>query len=86
VKQSDIHINIEEIILEGFSPSEKYRIAEAIRTELTRLVQVRGLPAAFNQNGEIQNLPAQTIHLTRNQTAPDIGSKVAQSIYGGLKS
>lgn len=33
----EIEIAIEELILEGFAPSEKYRIGEAVERELLRL-------------------------------------------------
>src|SRR5206468_7371613 len=42
-----IDLRIEELVLDGFPPSERYELAEGIERELTRLFTDRGAPAAL---------------------------------------
>ena len=82
----NIELNIEELILHGFSPSDRLKIGEAIRTELARIVSQQGLPAGIANGGDITNIDGVSFRMTKNTNAQLIGTRIAQSVYGGLKN
>ena len=43
----NIVIEIDELVLHGFPPGERYRIGEAVQAELVRILGERGLPGAW---------------------------------------
>ena len=43
MKPREIEAQIEELVLHGFPPSERYRIADAMQAELARLLTEQGL-------------------------------------------
>jgi hypothetical protein len=45
VKPSRIELHVDELVLHGFPPGDKHRIADALQAELHRLLAGRGLPA-----------------------------------------
>ena len=49
----NIELHIEELVLHGFSPGDRYRIGEAVEQELTRLLADRGVPQSLAEGGEI---------------------------------
>ena len=50
-QHSSLEIRIEELVLHGFAPRDRQRIATAIEFALTRLLVERGLPAVPVQLG-----------------------------------
>ena len=79
-----IEINIEQIILHGFSSTDRHRIGEAVRSELARLFMEKGMPQNFNDGGNLTSLDGGTFHMSKTMHARSIGSRIAQSIYGGM--
>jgi hypothetical protein len=41
-----VEVDIGELVLRGIRPADRHRVAAAFERELTRLLQVHGLPAA----------------------------------------
>ncbi len=81
---SGIALSIEELILVGFAPADRYRIAEAVQNELTRLLASEGVPPALTQGGAIPWIDGGTWTLNQGMNAQDIGTQIARNIYGGL--
>ncbi|NMG11602.1 hypothetical protein [Brasilonema sp. UFV-L1] len=75
---------IEELILHGFAPKDRYRISEALQQELTRLLNEEGVPPSLVQGGEIPHLDGRVFEVVSRATPETIGVQIAQSIYGGL--
>ncbi|MGD8752520.1 MAG: hypothetical protein PVG14_13915, partial [Anaerolineales bacterium] len=48
-RAGSVELNIEALLLHGFSPHERFRIAQAVERELARLLAEGGLPAAWSQ-------------------------------------
>ena len=51
-----VQLHIEELVLHGFAPADRYRIAAAVQLELTRLLAEHGVSPALQQGGEAQRL------------------------------
>jgi hypothetical protein len=51
-----IELHIEELVLRGFAPGDRYWIGEAVEQELTRLLADRGVPESLARGGEIASV------------------------------
>ncbi len=80
-----LELHIEELVLEGFSPGDRFRIGEALQMELTRLLEERGVPGSFASGGEIDKINGGSFEVAPGSRAEKIGAKVARAVYGGLK-
>jgi hypothetical protein len=78
-------VNIEELILHGFEPSDRYQISESLLRELGRLFAGQSLPTSFCQGAEVAHLDGGELTLAPGVSAEAIGAQVAQAVYGGLK-
>lgn len=77
----NIELHIEELILEGFAPGDRYRIGEALECELTRLFNEQGAPSLFIQSGEFGRLDGGAFEVRPGTGAEAVGKQVAQTIY-----
>ncbi|NOR41697.1 MAG: hypothetical protein GQ572_00050 [Gammaproteobacteria bacterium] len=80
-----IELNIEELVLHGFSPGDRYGIGEAVEHELTRLLGDRGVPQSLVQGGEIANMDGGAFEVAQGSRAQVVGAQVAKAVYGGLR-
>jgi hypothetical protein len=79
-----VEIEIGELVLEGFSPFERYRIGEAVERELTRLLVEQGVAPNLRRGGEIENLDAGVFQLQANAQVGFTGVQIAQAVYSSL--
>ena len=80
-----VEINIDELILHGFSPADRHKIGEALRSELARLVIENGISSHFSVGKNIGELNGGTFQVSKNMQAHAVGTKIANSIYGGMQ-
>jgi hypothetical protein len=89
----NIELHIEELILTGVDRSDSLRVAEAVQTQLQRLLQDQGLPPSLAKNAEIGEIRAGPLQEKGRHTAgqkelvrgPEVlGNSVAQAIYSGF--
>ena len=85
MKPKNIELNIEELVLHGFSPGDRHRIGEAVEQELTRLLGERGVPQSLEGGGEIGYVDGGAFDVTPDSRAQVVGAKVAKAVYGGLR-
>lgn len=78
-----VELHIDELVLQGFAASDRYRIAAAIEQELAQLVREHGLPAAI-EAGSIAALNAGGFDVAANATPRAIGKHVAQAVYRAM--
>ena len=81
----NIELHIEELVLHGFSPSDRHRIGEAVEQELTRLVADRGVPQSLERGRKIANMDGSAFEVTQGSRAQVVGAQVAKAVYGGLR-
>jgi hypothetical protein len=79
-----VELHIEELVLHGFPPGDRHRIAQAVQQELTRLFTEQGVPASFTLGGNSDRLEGGTFNMAPNARAQVIGNDIAQSVYTGL--
>lgn len=78
-----VELHIEELVLHGFAPGDRYRIGEAVERELFRLMTERGVPPSL-AGGDASILDAGEFIVERNSAPEEIGLQVARAVYGGL--
>lgn len=83
MKPRSIELNIEELVLNGFSRNSD--IKEAVEIELSRMLSEEGLPLSLAQGSEIEQLHGGKFDVKGDSRDYVIGAAVARSIYGGLK-
>jgi hypothetical protein len=79
-----IEINIEELVLHGFSPSDRHRIAEALQSSLSGMFTGKGMNGL--QNGDI-NIPfadGGCFSMEPNASPARTGHSIAQSVYSSI--
>jgi len=84
MKKQNIELNIEELVLDGFAPGDRYRIAAAVERELAALFKEQGAPQSLIRGGEIE-LHGGAFEAARGSKPEAIGARVAQAVYGGMK-
>jgi hypothetical protein len=78
-----IEIQIEELVLHGFAPSDRASIGEAVQRELTRLVAEQGL-ASLNHDVEIARVNGGAFDVKPGARSETMGVQIAQSVFQGL--
>ncbi len=84
MNQRNIELHIEELVLHGFAPDDRYRIADSVECELVQLFAEQGMPQPLAQSGEIAHLDGGAFEAARGSKPDAIGAKVAKAVYGGL--
>ena len=78
----NVNLHIEELVLLGFTPGDRYRIGDAMERELARLFTEQGVPP---QSSELAYLDGGAFEVKPGSGAEEIGVRVAQTVYGGLR-
>ena len=80
----NVELHIEELLLEGFPPSARHQIGDALARELTRLLTEEGVPPSLASFGEGARIDAGQFRSEGGAEANEVGAQVARSVYGGL--
>jgi hypothetical protein len=78
-----VEVHIDELVLHGFSASDRDRISETLAVELGRLLSERGSPWRAASREEFR---PSDIHVPTHYRAEDVGSQLAKAIHGGLEN
>lgn len=88
MKQPNIRLHIEELVLDQFQVGDRYAIADAVQRELSQLFaaeSVRGdLTSSLIQNAGNPRLDAGAFQVEPNSKANSIGTQIALAIHRGL--
>ena len=84
VKQAGpVEILIDELVLTGFDPRDRFTIGDALQLELGRLVSEQGLPPGLLDRTE----PPRPLSFKAGpgRKPADLGLNIARSVYEGLE-
>lgn len=81
-QQLDLQIN--KLVLHGFSADDAPHIKAAIEQELSRLFSEQGVPSSLLVSGAVGHLNAGRYDATPGATPDAIGGQIAQTIYAGF--
>jgi hypothetical protein len=81
-----IHINIDRLVLDGITISQRERplLQVAVESELARLLAEGGLSRSLGSGGAYPTLAAAPIQLT-SQHPTHLGQQIARAVYGGMR-
>jgi len=82
---SNVEVHIDELVLEGFAPADRFRIAEGIQRELARLMTERGVERPAGQRATVAKLDAGSFRVAPNTNAETIARQAARAVHGGLE-
>ena len=77
-----VEIVIDDLVLHGFSPADRYTIGDSLSRELERLVMEQGFQP--HESVDVPMLKAAPVNLSANSKSAQVGSQVAQSVYKGI--
>lgn len=78
-----VEVSIDELVLEGFAPSDKYRIGEMVTRELERLfLQAPNSPAMNESSREVVDAGTFPMRSTRGEV---IGTQIAQTVFASFQ-
>ena len=80
----EIEVHIDELVLHGFAPGDRWQIGDALERELHGLLAEKGLPQAWLSNPE--RLDAGSIRAASLTKPASAGTEIAGAAYrGGAK-
>lgn len=88
MRRPNINLHIEELVLHGFAPNDRYAIAEAVERELSRLLAADfagDLPHALATNSGRPRVDAGSFPLGLGAKADYVGAQIAGTVHGGLR-
>lgn len=80
-----VELHIEELVLQGFAPGNRHRIASTVQSELTRLLSEGNL-AGFRQNPPtLARLDAGAFRVEAGAKPQAAGTEIARAVFRGLQ-
>jgi len=79
-----VEVTVDELVLHGFQPSERYAIGDAFQQELERLFAGAGLGPAFRRDAELPRLDAGRVSLSPRAQPASVGTQVARAVHGAM--
>ena len=85
MKPKKIELNIDELVLHGFAPGDRYSIGGAGERELVRMFADRGVPQSLAEGGEIASVDGGAFEVVPGLRDEGVGAQVAKAVNGGLR-
>lgn len=80
-----VELHIEELLLRGFNPSDRFAISDAIERELARLI-VKGGMTGIGAGKAIEHLDGGRFKIAPGMRPGAVGRQIAQTLYRGIGS
>ena len=80
----NIELNIDKLVLHGFSVHDRYAIADAVQNELTRLFTEQGIPSSISEQKDISSMRAGAFNYQQHSNDITVGNNIANSVYKGF--
>jgi hypothetical protein len=82
--QPSVELHIEELVLHGFAPGDRYEIGDAVERELARLLGDQGVPISLRSENATDEIRGATFNTQQNAKPVAISQQIAQAIYQGF--
>ena len=76
-----VDLHIEELVLDGFAPSDRYAIGDSLARELAWLLGEEGIPISLRSENATDEISGASFHLLPNATPPAIGQQIAHAVH-----
>jgi hypothetical protein len=81
-----IQVHIEELILHGFAPGDRYQIASSVEKELTRLMRLASLARLPEKPLAVERINAGAVRVGSRDKPQAAGVQIAQAVYRSLRT
>jgi hypothetical protein len=82
--QRAVELHIEELVLHGFAPGDRYVIGDAIERELACLLCDQGIPSSLRSENARDEISGARFNLPHNAKPAGIGRQIAQAVFQGF--
>lgn len=82
--EPSIELQIDELVLHGFSRRDGVRIANAVEREIAKLLSAREVGALPSRSVALDRVDAGAIRLSGNERPGAVGSRIAERVVGQL--
>jgi hypothetical protein len=79
-----VKLHIEELVLQGFAPRDRHRIAGAMQLELARLMNENGVTASRENDISLDRLQGGTFRVKAGAKPEATGSEIARAVFRNL--
>lgn len=79
-----LELHIEELVLHGFAPADRFRIGDAVERELTRLLAEKGMHGIGRNSVVVEKLDGGSFKVVPGARPHMIGGQVAQAVHQQL--
>jgi hypothetical protein len=79
-----IELHIDELVLHGFSPDQRYAIAEAMQMELTRLFTEQQIPGSLREGNKVSSINEGSFNIRKESKSESTGKKIANAVYNSF--
>ena len=80
-----VKVHIEELVLHGFAPGDRRKIAHAVETELARLLTEGAAPRWAQNTAAIGRINAGAFQVVSGAKPQAAGVQIAQAVYRSLR-
>jgi hypothetical protein len=80
-----VKVHIEELVLHGFAPGDRHRIASAVESELTRLMSEGGLPLWQQNPPPLERIAGGTFQVKAGAKPQTAGTEIARAVFRSLR-
>jgi hypothetical protein len=80
-----IDVHIEELVLHGFAPAERDRIAEAVQLELSRLMTAKGQANFLKKPLSLERIDGGAFKVQAGAKPDTTGTQIARAVYRGMR-
>jgi hypothetical protein len=88
MKRPNIRLHIEELVLHSFAPNDRYAIADAVESELSRLLAAdfasAEIPPSLADSSGRPRVDAGNFEVAPGAKPNSIGDQIAQAVHAGL--
>jgi hypothetical protein len=82
--EPSVELHIDELVLHGFAPNDRYAIGDAVACELAHVLNEQGVPTSLRSENATDETKGKTFNATHEARPPTIGQQIATAIYQGL--
>jgi hypothetical protein len=88
MRRPNIKLHIEELVLHGVAPNDRYAIGDAVERELSRLLAAgfdgSALPTSLAANSDRPRIDGGSFHVATDAKPNSIGVHIAQAVHEGI--
>jgi hypothetical protein len=85
ITRHSVEVHIKELVLHGFAPGDRCRIANAVEHELARLMGEGGPPESLKNPLALERIDGGAFNLKAGSEARAAGTEIAQAVYRSLR-